>query len=280
MNIEITDREWLAARFYMGDPAAAAEGAFRGGPKAYNTINALLHPGTENEEDKAKEGRVICLEDAAHLKSYLQIMVDVFLTMEKYRRLKSGTGQSRTTYRIDRASSLERFLRNEGSVYGFFSTCKYGFLPEYAHAKADIVLLEVERDESVPWLDFEEALGQKYAKPQEAEILLPFGMEICRREQIDISGVEKEQYTDLHGRPPCAKWHLTMTMPEFPVVSDEELRALYEAVTGEAAVNRIRRGMEKLSAGKTLTPEENSFYSIWKEQLRRWLYGAIRHACR
>ncbi len=275
-DIVISEREWMSVRFYMGDPEVVSGGMFRGGPKAYNTINALLHPGTENEKDKAREGRVIRLEDPEHLDSYLRLIGDVFRAMEKYRLQKLRENASRRiTCRIDRFSSLERFVRNQNCVYGFFSTCKYGFLPEYAHAKADIVLLEADRDETVPWLDFEEALGTQYAKPEEAEILLPFGMRIRDMEQIPLTEQEKEIYTDLNNRPPCGKWRLSVTMPGFSPLPERELRDLHEAVTDEAAVEQIRRSMKQLSAGRDLPFAEEVFYGEWKKNIQKYLCGSL-----
>ena len=61
----LTTYELDCIRFYMGDPEIVNRGDFRGGPKAYNTINAFLHDGIQNEIDKVSEGKMIEIYDAA-----------------------------------------------------------------------------------------------------------------------------------------------------------------------------------------------------------------------
>ena len=107
--------------------------------------------------------------------------------MEKYRRYRLENDTASVTFRLDRLSSLQRFEADHHRVSGFFSTCKRGFLPEYAHKKADIVMLETERDSSVPFLDFEDIFADCYAKPEEAEILLTFGMYIYQMTPLPLS---------------------------------------------------------------------------------------------
>lgn len=296
-----TGQELLAIRFYMGDAAVAGSGLFKGGPQAYNTINALMHPGASNEKDKAGEGRVIMLEDASHLKSYLELILDIYRAMEKYRKFclcqtagraigqragddsgssgqqmeLSGRSGHLLTYRVDRLTSLQRFEADNHRVAGFFSTCKRGFLPEYAHNKAKVAMMEVERDETVPFLDFEDIFEDCYAKPEEAEILLPFGMVIQQMEALPVTQQEAEQFTDINGRPPAGKWRLHLTMGRMPKLSETELRVLYEAVNDEKTIKMIIGCMEKLTARTVLTAEEEAFYSSWKRQLQRYITGCI-----
>ena len=71
----LTRHELNCIRFYMGDEKIVNSGYFKGGPKAYNTINALLHDGIWDEVDKLKEGKVIELYDVEHLKSYLDLII-------------------------------------------------------------------------------------------------------------------------------------------------------------------------------------------------------------
>ena len=144
----ITQEEELAVRFYMGDPAAVRSGIWRGGPAAYNTINALLHPGSSNERDKAAEGRHFGIEDKAMLEEYMQLIVCVFSAMVKYRNAvqdTSGGGQL-ISWRIDRASSLESFAADGGLIAGFFRLKSYGF---GAYSLTNVLLfLGVDKDYS------------------------------------------------------------------------------------------------------------------------------------
>ena len=47
----MTEKELNAILFYMGDLETVDKQIYRGGNKAYNTINALLHKGIQNEID-------------------------------------------------------------------------------------------------------------------------------------------------------------------------------------------------------------------------------------
>lgn len=277
----LNEEELLAIRFYMGDPEVAENGPYEGGTEAYNTINALMHPGSANEQDKAKEGRVIMLTGSDQLKSYLALILHIYRAMEKYSQssLKAGGeehgGAASLTFRLDRLSSLQRFEADHHRVAGFFSTCKRGFLPEYAHKKADVVMLEVERDSSVPFLDFEDIFESCYAKPEEAEVLLPFGMIIDRMVPLNLSEQESKLYRDINGQPPAGKWRLHMTMEPWPEVSEEKLQKLYQAVTEEKTVGRVMNCMDLLTAGEMLTDDEEVFYGTWKKQLQQYIMGTL-----
>lgn len=273
----ITAEELMSVRFYMGDAQVVESGRFKGGPEAYNTINALLHPGTGNEKDKAMEGREIMLEDADHLKSYLQLILDIYSAMEKYRRAHlTEADEKQLTYRIDRAASLIRFEQDKHRIAGFFSTCKRGFLSEYAAAKAKIVLLEVQRDASVPYLDFEELFGDRYAKPEEAEILLPSGMIIENMEPVELSQQEQESFKDMNGNPPVGKWRLHLSMGQMPELAPETLDELYEKVTEPAVIEKVKAAMKLLTEGRSLSLEEEQFYCVWKLRLQYYIAGSIR----
>ena len=78
MSNNITDKEIDAIKFYLGDKTIVEQLVYRGGGKAYNTINALLNLGTRNEEDKAKENKTVEIYDVEHLKSYIDLIIDVF----------------------------------------------------------------------------------------------------------------------------------------------------------------------------------------------------------
>ncbi len=277
----LNEEELMAIRFYMGDPEVAENGPYEGGTEAYNTINALMHPGSANEQDKAKEGRVIMLTGADQLKSYLALILHIYRAMEKYRQssLDAGkeenSGSAAITFRLDRLSSLQRFEADHHRVAGFFSTCKRRFLPEYAHKKADVVMLEVERDSSVPFLDFEDIFEGCYAKPEEAEILLPFGMMIDRMVPLILSEQERRLYRDINGQSPAGKWRIYMTMEPWPEISEEKLQKFYQAVMEEGTVGRIMNCMNLLTAGKVLTGEEEVFYGTWKKQLQQYIMGTL-----
>ncbi len=272
MKQDITKEQLTAIRFYMGDPKIVKNGPYRGGSKAYNTINALLHEGTQDEEEKIRDGKPIELFDADHLKSYLELILDIRWAMEIYKDQHYGDqNTSLVTYRIDRISAAERF-RKEPRIYGYFSTCKWGFLPEYAHTKSDIVLLEVHRDPDVPYLDFSELFREFYAKPEEAEILLPYGAVISQLEEMEISENEKSYY-DRNGNLPKGKWRIHVSSEKKKKADRNIAEAGYRFITEEQHVKRVSKCMECLSAKEKLSAADSAFYCEWKRQLLCYATG-------
>ena len=269
MDIGISEREQLAVRFYMGDPAAVQSGICRGGGQAYNTINALLHPGSANEEDKVREGRKLILEDADHLKEYLAVILDVYSAMCRYRNAHAGE-PDRKSYRIDRKSSLDRFIADQGVIAGFFSSCRWGFLPQYAHKKAGIVLLEIPRSPEVPYLDFSDLFGDLYAKPEEAEVLLPYGAVMSRISPVPLTEEEKQIYTDLHGEPPAGKWEI-LVEPGIRCREAAASETLFWWVTAPEQVQNAIACLQRIREGEKLSEEMQVFYNAWKRKLQAYI---------
>lgn len=251
-------------RFYMGDSEIVCRGDFRGGGKAHNTINALLNHGIQNELDKLREGRVLEIYDRAHLLQYLQVIAAIDRAM----RCTQASAVQTVTWRVDRLSAVHA-LMVQGETEGFYSTCKRGFLPEYAHTKADVALLEIVRSPEVPCLDFELLFGSDYAKPEEAEILLPFGAVVRRTEELPLTPAEQHQYTDLHGQPPKGKYRLYLDAPHITDVH-ENPEALRNAIASEDVVRRVQHCLALLRDTRVLPPDELSFYCEWKDCIRRF----------
>lgn len=279
MDYGISQREELAVRFYMGDPAAVQSGICRGSGQAYNTINALLHPGSANEEDKIREGRQIILQDADHLKEYLDIILNVYSAMCKYRNGHLEEAH-RESYRIDRKSSLERFIADQGVISGFFSTCRWGFLPQYAHKKAGIVLLTVTRSPALPYLDFSDLFGDLYAKPEEAEVLLPYGAVMSRISPVPLTEEEQQIYTDLQGDPPAGKWEIFVEPGRHQARGTEPGEQYDKAAQAEellsqaAAPEQVKKAItciQKIREGEKLPEEMQGFYNDWKRKLQAYI---------
>lgn len=264
MKTEITCGQMEAIRFYMGDSEIVKQGIYRGGAKAYNTINALLHYGTQDEIEKIRDGKPIEIYDREHLESYLRLIAEIRNAMEVYREQHCCDEKIyQTTYRIDRLSAVERF-QNDRKIYGYFSTCKWGFLPEYARTKSDIVLLEVHRSRKVPYLDFAELFQDRYAKPEEAEILLPYGAEITNFKEIPLTQEECTVYTDMNGRQPRGKWRLEVSCGSQTVYTEEEKAEAYRFCVDSVRVREMIRCMKLLSENKKLSEADEYLYSEWK----------------
>ncbi len=249
-------------RFYMGDPEITYRSNFRGGPDAHNTINALLNHGIRNELDKLREGRVIEIYDRAHLVQYLNVIAAIDRAM----RCADSPSVQTVAWRVDRLSAVHT-LTAQGKTEGFYSTCKRGFLPTYARTKVDVALLEIVRAPEVPCLDFETLFGVDYAKPEEAEILLPFGAVVRQAEELPLTPEERGRFTDLHGQPPKGKYRLYLEMPQTGAVCASP-DALWHEITAESTVQQVRHCLALLRDTGALPSVELAFYCGWKDKIR------------
>lgn len=268
----VTEEEKLALRFYLGDPQTAADGPYRGGPQAYNTINALLHPGFANEQDKAREGRTVHLEDAQQLDSYLRLCTFIFSAMNKFRHQHAG--EAPTGWRVDRLSSLQRFLQDGRRIAGFFSCSSRGWMSSYAHVKKQAVLLEAVPDAAAPYVDIAALLKDFYAKPEEAEILFPAGTAIAAVQELPLTAQEKALYTDMDGQPPVGRYRLQLTAGEYPAVPDAELAEIHGRIL--SAQPQASAVMDAVMNGRMPDRRQAAFYEEWKADIRRYI-GGVYH---
>lgn len=255
-------------RFYMGDPGIVNRKEMQGGLKAYNTMNALLSYDLHDEVDKVKEGRILELHNVQHLKQYIQQYVDIVKAMQDY---VVEHPIETVTYRIDRLSSLES-IRKYGVLEGFHSSCTTGFLPQYAHSKQNVVLLEIHRDKDVPYLDFANIFEGYYAKPEEAELLLPFGTKVKHIEEIALTEDEKEMYYDIHHLPPVGKYRIYVEKPEY---IKNEIDGIYEEITNESCIARLQHCLNHLMKNHTLENDDFVYYLAFKDKLMKYLYNQI-----
>ncbi len=260
---ELSLYELDCIRFYMGDPAIVNRGDFRGGPKAYNTINALLHDGIQNELDKIRDGKPIEIFDANHVESYMSLISSIYLAMEKYCCYNQNTHL--TTYRVDRFSEIAG-LKEKRILEGFYSTCKRGYLSEYANTKSDIVLLEILRQEDVPYLDFECLFSDYYAKPQEAEILLPFEARVSQIEEVPLTEAETESYRDMNGNPPIGKYKVLIENNPTFIIEETAMKDC--EILSDETVLRVRKFLKKLTEHDKIKIEEIDFYTNWKRNVK------------
>ena len=264
----MTDKELNAILFYMGDQEIVDKQIYRGGNKAYNTINALLHKGIQNEIDLFKENRNVEIYDSEHLKSIIEIILDIYNAMMKNKQ----SNEYLTTYKIDRNSTIENLKKNY-IIEGFFSTCKYGYLEEYAHIKKDVILLEIRRNIDVPALDFEEIFKDKYSKSNESEILIPFNTIIDSIEEVELTQNEINRYTDMENKAPVGKYILTLSKPNFN--HDTYARINYNILISNETVNRIKKCLLEIKNTYSLNDEDLEFYCNFKDKLHSYIRKEI-----
>lgn len=267
----MTNYELDCIRFYMGDPEIAGNNGFRGGVQAYNTINALLHEGIQNELDKMKDGKPIEILDAQHLETYVSVIASIYLTMEKQSPKYRGT--ELRTYRVDRFSEIAA-MQERKRIEGFCSTCKCGYLKAYASTKTDIVLMEIEREYTMPYLDFEDVFGKGYIKSGESEVLLPFDAKVKKIEERPMMSIEKQCLLDANQQPPKGKFRIFLEAGTLDIgeITGGENR-IYEG----DVLEHVQDCLRKMSAAGRLEAEDLQFYTDWKKQVKNHIIERIKN---
>ena len=268
----LSKQQLESIRFYMGDPEIVNLESMQGGLKAYNTMNALLSYDLHDEVDKVNEGRMLEIHNVQHLKQYIQQYLDIVKAMHMY--VKKYPVET-ITYRIDRLSSLES-IRKYGILEGFHSSCTKGFLPQYAHSKRNVVMLEIHRDKDVPYLDFEQIFKNYYAKPEEAELLLPFGTKVKHIEEVPLTDEEKTLYHDINEQPPVGKYRIYVEKPEYVV---ENVEGIYDEITSEESLTKLQHCLHVLMETHMLEDDDLEYYVSFKKQLMKYLSWQIIAIC-
>lgn len=251
----MTEKEKNALRFYIGD--VSGSDGFYGDPKAYVTLNSLFFPGISAEKDRAAEGKRLNPEIAADVPRLLDFFAGLFSAFGKC------TAGAAVTHRVERFSDY-CYMAASGATISLTSTSKAGFLGSYRD-RIGISLMDFFLAEGSPAIDAGRELGF-YAKPEEAEILLPPFMRLDIKE---LTMTEKELYlTDSQGKPPgiYCKAKYTGEMAEY---SEESCSPLEDSST---AVDVLK----KLSSGCVPEEDETREYSAWKVRLKRELHHILR----
>lgn len=187
---KLTSAEISAIRYYIGD--VTGRDAFYGDPKAYVTINSLFFPGIATERARAAEGKALNPAIIADEERLLGFFADMF---SAFRKCRAGVGQR--TFRVERYSDY-CLIKERGAAVSFTSTSKAGFLKEYRD-RLGIALMKVNISPGTPCIDIGAELD-RYAKPDEAEILLPPFVELDVSEDSAVG--EETGITDSAGEPP------------------------------------------------------------------------------
>lgn len=244
----LTSAEKKALRFYIGD--VSGNDPFYGDPKAYIMLNALFFPGIASESARTAEGKRL----NPHILANTPRLLDFFETLLPAFR-KETVSENITVFRVERLSDY-LLCRERGMTVSLTSTSKTGFLKSYRDRRG-IILMRFTLTPGTPCIDASYAL-EHYAKPEEAEILLPPFLEMALTE-TELSPDEID-ITDSLNEPPrksviALPRKISDPCPEVRDLSDE----------GAAAGQRVCMA---LNAGKIPLPEDVKLYSQWKSALQ------------
>ena len=126
----------------------------------------------------------------------------------------------------------------------------------------------------MPYLDFECLFAEYYAKPQEAEILLPFDAGVKSIEQVTLTEEEKKTYRDVNGEEPRGKYRIYLG--EEKVLLDEvDYKTEICGILEDEIIVRVQNCLKKLNESKDLNKEDIQFYAEWKQKLKQYIGKTI-----
>ena len=241
-----TKDEIQAVKYYIGDVRNMPSDGFWNDPKAYCLLNALFFPGIATESARIAEGKFLnpeILSDIPRLKAFFRNLCSAFRKSE----------QEHLTYRVERYADFQQMYQQKQTI-SFTSTSKNGFLSAYQD-RIGIALLKFRIPENTPIIDMQ-SFFQNYAKPEEAEILLPPG----RKLQFEVSPLSDAEKTilDAENHPPLISCTVTVqNQADFP-----EIREFPDSgnLAGIRVINALQNGS---------VPENQDIlnYSAWKSAL-------------
>ncbi|MDE5737384.1 MAG: hypothetical protein K2H93_03370 [Oscillospiraceae bacterium] len=163
--MQFTEQEINAVKYYIGDCAGFKQDDFWSDTKAYNVINSLFYFGIRTELERVNEGKFLNPAIVSDMER-LEKLLDNLLSVCK----KSKNTELIQTYRVERFSDYQA-IKQAGKTISFTSTSKNYFLKAYQD-RAGIALMRFVIPVGTPCINMQKFFDS-YAKPEEAEILLP-----------------------------------------------------------------------------------------------------------
>ncbi|MBR6070737.1 MAG: hypothetical protein IKP78_09130 [Ruminococcus sp.] len=241
---ELTPREKAALRYYIGD--VSGTDPFHSDPKAYVVLNSLFFAGTAAERARAAEGKRLnpaILADTDRLTELFAGLFSAFRRCTAEKELR--------TFRVERWSDYA-LCKAAGATLSLTSTSTAGFLSEYRD-RLGIALMRFTLPKGTPCIDVAAALDF-YAKPEEAEVLLP---PFLRLDIAEVPVTDDERgILDSAGEPPRCSCTVTTNGIQPCTAAETELPH-----GGGQAGQRV---LAALNAGALPSPADEELYSRWK----------------
>ncbi len=247
--------EEKSLRFYIGD--VSGNDPFYGDPKAYVTINSLFFPDIFSESARAAEGKLLnpaVISDIPRLLSFFEGLFSAFGKAQLHKEYN--------VFRVERAADFE-LCRRLGETISMTSTSTVGFLDSYRDRRG-IALMRFSLPEGSHCINVAETLDF-YAKPEEAEILLPPFTELEITE-VPMSDKEKE-ITDSDGISPKISVIAAATGIK------EHKKSTGTGITACPAGIRV---YEALNSGNIPDSTDVWEFSEWKNNFRSVIYSMLK----
>ena len=247
--------EEKSLKFYIGD--VSGSDPFYGDPKAYVTLNSLFFPDIFSESARITEGKKLNPAIISDIPRLFNFFEGLFSAFSKARLQKECT-----VFRVERAVDFE-LCRNYGKTISMTSASTAGFLDAYRDRRG-IALMRFRIPENSHCINVAETLDF-YAKPEEAEMLIPpfFGLEI---QEISMSDKEKK-ITDCDGNAPIVSViaHVSQIM-EYPECTSADTKSCQAGIRVYNALN------------KGIIPESEDIreFTEWKNNFRTEIYSMMK----
>lgn len=251
----LNKNEEHSLRFYIGD--VSGNDPFYGDPKAYVTLNSLFFPDIVSETARASEGKMLNPAIISDIPRLLSFFKGLFSAFGKARLQKEYN-----VFRVERAADFE-LCRDFKETISMTSTSTAGFLDEYRDRRG-IALMRFRLPANSHCINVAEVLDF-YAKPEEAEILIPPFM---RLEITETFMSDKEKIiTDCDGNPPVISVSAALKS-----LSKHEICDFYSLSACAAGI----RVYDALNSGKIPNNDDVREYSEWKRIFRKIAYSMLK----
>lgn len=258
MSGNISEAEKNALRFYIGD--VSGNESFYSDPKAYVVLNSLFFPDIATESARASEGKYLnpdIIADIPRLMEFFELLFSVFR--------KSVIPEKTFTNRVERMADYELIRRRHATV-SMTSTSTAGFLSAYQDRKGIALMNFIIPENTRYCVDVAEVLPD-YAKPEEAEILLPPFMNLVINEEEAFINNQDISIIDSDGNPPQVM--CTATVSELVKCDrDTTITTTELSVEGSEAGQRVYKA---LNNGEIPDKSDIELYSAWKTNMQNIL---------
>lgn len=230
--------------------------------KRPSRMDLLLFEGIENEKERIyKEKRKLNPVFIELIENTLEIYRGIFAVMCRKKGNQLSVSKIK---RVDRKASLMAYLK--GYTESFVSCTKGEYDDEFA-AKNNIILLEIESLENIPYVDYQQVVTmQEYRNYDEKEVLFPPFLSL-KVSEIELT-TKDNHIKDMYGKPPVGKYQLKM----------EEFPDYRNAITSsrEELLNKILDEKDKAvlcleHMNNNMWKEDYHEYVEWKNNLHSYL---------
>lgn len=228
----------------------------------YKTLNLLMMEGTEGEYVRVcREGQEPNGLNIRRWETTLQVMTDIFTAQCAYacQKAREGKAMPERTQRGERGVNFE-MMKALGGTFAYTSTSKKKAGEGFVKDKEDPHLLTIRPAPGIPYLDYEDFLGDDYSNPKQREILLPPMVRMTWK----FRG--KNRWKEVDG---VSLYDIQLTGFGMPLELEEEqqLLEILEAHAAEAADGLDDLAQQKEAAAVFKDPDHA--YWKWKRAFRQ-----------